>query len=427
MPDVEESVHAADWPLTSLGALIDAGEAELQTGPFGTMLHASAYSTSGVPVVAVKHIGDNQLSHDGLPRINGLDADRLGRYRLQEGDILFARKGSVDRRALVKADEADWIQGSDCIRLRLRRSAMHPRFASYVFGTSAHRDWILQHAHGATMPSLNQEILRLIPLPIPPLAEQHRIAEILGALDDKIELNRHMNHMLESIARTIFKSWFVDFDPVRKTMEGKTGGELGPSPELWPVVPFSETVEILSGGTPSTSQASYWGGSIAWYSVADAPSQGDVFVTQTEKSVTSEGIDNSAAQVVPELTTIISARGTVGRCALTGRDMAFNQSCFGLRPADHVGYYFTYFSTLRIVDELRQSAHGSVFSTITRPTFASVKVPQPPGDLVAAFEARVRPLMRRTWLNVDESRTLQMTRDSLLPRLIGGGFPEGVA
>ena len=250
---------------------------------------------------------------------------------------------------------------------------------------------------------------------------------MLCALDDMIDLNRRMNRTLESLARAIFKSWFVDFEPAPKTMEGKTGGELRLSPELWPAVPFCETVEILSGGTPSTSQASYWGGSIPWYSVADAPSPGDVFVTQTGKTVTREGIDNSAAQVVHELTTIISARGTVGRCALTGRDMAFNQSCFGLRPADHVGYYFTYFSTLRIVDELQQSAHGSVFSTITRPNFARVHVPQPPADLVAAFEARVRPLMMRIRSNVDESRALQTTRDSLLPRLIGGELPGGVA
>jgi type I restriction enzyme S subunit len=210
-------------------------------------------------------------------------------------------------------------------------------------------------------------------------------------------------------------------------MEGMAWGELGLSPKPWREVPFSETVEILSGGTPSISQVGYWGGPIPWYSVADAPSPGDVFVTQTEKTVTSEGIDNSAAQVVPELTTIISARGTVGRCALTGRGMAFNQSCFGLLPADHIGYYFTYFSTLRIVDELQQSAHGSVFSTITRPSFASVHVPQPPADLVTAFEARVRPLMMRIRSNVDESRTLRTTRDSLLPRLIGGEPSEGVA
>lgn len=352
---------------------------------------------------------------------------------LVPGDLYVALKGAtkdgsmIGSVARVPSMIAAGRLTQDTVKLGFREP--DPDFAKYLYWllrTPQYRDYCAGRAIGTTAVALNRADFLAYSVPPMTTESQHLVA-LFEAIDEKIELNRRMNQTLESIARAIFKSWFIDFDPVRSKMEGKMRGELGPSSEPWPPVPFSEAVEILSGGTPSTTEASYWGGSIPWYSVADAPSPGDVFVTQTEKTVTSEGIDNSAAQVVPELTTIISARGTVGRCALTGRDMAFNQSCFGLRPADHVGYYFTYFSTLRIVGELQQSAHGSVFSTITRPTFASVHVPQPPEDLVAAFEARVRPLMMRIWSNVGEARTLQMTRDSLLPRLIGGELTEGLA
>ena len=123
---------------------------------------------------------------------------------------------------------------------------------------------------------------------------------------------------------------------------------------------------------------------------------------------------------MPDLTTIVSARGTVGKCALTGREMAFNQSCYGLRPMDQVGYYFTYFSTRNLVEELRRSAHGSVFSTITRDTLSTVCVHRPPSGLVAAFEREVGPLMQRILVAVEHSRALTLTRDALLPRLVSG-------
>ena len=235
------------WSMVTLGHLIDNRLAELQTGPFGTTLHASSYRSTGTPVVAVKHIENNRLKHDDLPRIDDETVQRLSRYRLLENDILYGRKGSVDRRALIKAEEAGWLQGSDCIRLRFLDDKIFARYISYVLGTSAYKDWVLRHAGGATMPSLNQEILRLIPLPLPPLPEQYAIARILGALDDKIELNRRMNRTLEAMAQALFKSWFVDFDPVMAKSEGRV--PFGMSAETAALFPV-ELVEIDSEHFP---------------------------------------------------------------------------------------------------------------------------------------------------------------------------------
>src|SRR5947208_389065 len=110
----------SDWTSVTLGELVDRGEAELQTGPFGTALHASEYVSEGTPVIAVRHIGENRLLHDDLPKIGLRDRERLSAYLLREGDIIFGRKGAVERRALVTKAEEGWVQGSDCIRLRFR-------------------------------------------------------------------------------------------------------------------------------------------------------------------------------------------------------------------------------------------------------------------------------------------------------------------
>jgi type I restriction enzyme S subunit len=272
---------------------------------------------------------------------------------------------------------------------------------------------------GTAVPHISGRQIVDFRFPLPPLPEQERIADVLGALDDKIELNRRTNRTLESMARAIFRSWFVDITPPR----GQAGGGESAYPSVeWPEIAFGDTVHILSGGTPRTSEPEYWGGEVPWYSVADAPTDADVFVEQTQKSITDAGLENSAAQLVPALTTIISARGTVGTCAMTARPMAFNQSCFGLRPRDGFGIYYTYFSTLTAVDSLRRSAHGSVFSTITRDTFRSVAVRKPPRHRVEAFEQAAEPFMNRVLLNVRETRRLVAIRDALLPRLMSGAL-----
>jgi len=252
---------------------------------------------------------------------------------------------------------------------------------------------------GSAQPSLNRNFIYRIPVCVPDPIEQRAIAGVLGALDDKIELNRRMNETLEALAHTLFQKMIQE------------GGK---------EVPFADSIEILGGGTPKTSVGDYWNGEIPWFSVVDAPSESDVFVIDTEKKITQAGIENSSTQVLPVGTTIISARGTVGKVALVGVPMAMNQSCYGLRgKADDSGYY-TYFQTRAVVGELQQHAHGSVFDTITRDTLAGVDVPTPDPEIVTEFEKKVAPLMKRILNNLHESQTLTALRDALLPKLLSG-------
>jgi type I restriction enzyme S subunit len=145
-----------------------------------------------------------------------------------------------------------------------------------------------------------------------------------------------------------------------------------------------------------------------------------VFVISTEKTITTEGVNNSSARALPVGTTIISARGTVGNLALVGVPMAMNQSCYGLRPRHgHRGYYL-YFATSALVEILRQRAHGSVFSTITRETLSGTQVVAPPSDLIGAFEGVASGQLERILANQRQSRTLAALRDALLPKLVSG-------
>lgn len=316
-----------------------------------------------------------------------------------------------------------------------------PKFVFYflkLFDFSAYNS-------GSAQPSLNRNNLYGIPIEVPSPSTQKQIAAFVSALDDRIALLRETNATLEAIAQALFKSWFVDFDPVHAKQQGRAPEGLdeataalfpdsfeesvvGLVPNGWRTCSFTDTIDVIGGGTPKTSVAEYWNGEIPWFSVVDAPSPTDVFVIDTEKHITSYGLNNSSTKLLPPGTTIISARGTVGRLALVGQEMAMNQSCYGLRGKGSDDY-FTYFSTYRLVETLKQRTHGSVFDTITRDTLAGVFVVYPPIAVIAAFEDLLKPVMERIKENLQQAQTLSTLRDTLLPRLISGQLrlPEAEA
>ena len=270
----------------------------------------------------------------------------------------------------------------------------------------------------------------------PCLPEQRAIAHMLGTLDDKIELNRRMNETLEAMARALFKSWFVDFDPVHAKAEGRDQGlpklradlfpdsfensELGEIPKGWRVGPILETACLLSGGTPKTDRDEYWSGSIPWASAKDVSQCGDSFLIETERKITARGLDESATQLIPALCSVVVARGaTTGRMAVLGDAMAMNQTCYAL--ATTIGTPFALYCHLREeIPKLVHAAHGSVFDTITTSTFATSKVVIPPNRAFVEFERRVDPMFRRVMAGTKASRTLAALRDALLPKLISG-------
>ena len=430
----------------------------VQTGPFGSQLHKKDYVSVGTPILTVEHLGENRIKHQELPKVSDNDRKRLYKYSLRKGDIVFSRVGSVDRRALVREEEEGWLFSGRCLRVRPDPDKIDSGYLSYFFGQPMFQNYIRSIAVGATMPSLNTRILSDVVVYYPPLPEQRTIAHILGTLDDKIELNRRMNETLEAMARALYKSWFVDFDPVlakaalRKHPahlptpsgsvwsverardyldrmgpaiadlfpDGFVESELGEIPEGWEVKPFSDFFDIVGGGTPKTSISELWGGSIPWFSVTDTPLIGNVYVVETEKYITKAGLASSSARLVPKGTTIISARGTVGNLAIAGQEMAFNQSCYALRGINHVGEGYVYFSTQHMLTDLKSMAHGSVFSTITRKTFESVAWPMPSKQVLNRFEDVIAPLFSRLLICVNGSRTLATLRDTLLPKLVSG-------
>ena len=350
----------------------------------------------------------------------------------QLGDILFCVRGSTTGR-MNWADQ-EYAIGRGVAAIRHREE---PAIQPFVRGViELELPALLAQATGSTFPNVSAPQLAGIPYPRLSKDEQRAIAHVLGTLDDKIELNRRMNETLESMARAIFQDWFVDFGPTRAKMEGRApylpaevwslfpdrlvDSELGSIPEGWGVGVLDDVIKLLSGGTPKTSVSDYWGGDIPWYTAKDAPNGSDVFVRDTERRITQSGVNNSATQILPVRTTVITARGTVGRLACLGVPMAMNQTCYGIRGARGYPGFFTYWTVRTAVDELQARTHGTIFDTITRQTFTLVEMTLAPVDLALAFEAMVEPVMAHILNNLEESHSLAAQRDALLPGLVSG-------
>jgi type I restriction enzyme S subunit len=392
----------SEWKEWKLGELIASNQAELQTGPFGTMLNSSEYVDVGTPVIAVQDIGNNRLLSEKLNYVGPIVEKRLEKYKVRINDIIFGRKGAVDRRALVSCNEEGWIQGSDCIRLRFD-TTIDARFISYQLGSIRIKEWLVQHSHGATMPSLNQEILSLLPFILPPLHEQRAIASVLSSLDDKIDLLHRQNKTLEAMAETLFRQWFVE-----------------EADEGWEENSLLKLIQLVGGGTPKTSNFNYWNGNIPWLTGGDIASNHKSFVHNTEKTITENGLNNSSAKLLPKYATVISARGTVGKYCLLGQPMAFSQSNYGILPGIESCFFFTYLLINHVVEELQSSAYGSVFDTITTSTFKEIKVLIPSESEICFFENSISSYFNKILQNKIQIGTLEKLRDTLLPKLMSG-------
>ena len=326
---------------------------------------------------------------------------------------------------------------TEFIVIRGREGVTNNDFAYYLTKWQEFRQFAIAQMTGSSgRQRVPADSLAGFSVPVPELDEQRAIDHILGSLDDKIELNRQMNRTLEKMAQAIFKSWFIDFDPVHAKAEGRDPGlpkeiadlfpdsfkdsELGPIPKGWEVKTLYDLFDLIGGGTPKTSVPEYWGGTIPWFSVVDAPSVSDVFVIDTEKHITELGVKESSTKILPSGTTIISARGTVGKCAVVGIPMAMNQSCYGIRGKNGIEDGFVYYTIREQVTDLQRSGHGSVFNTITRETFKSIRVPFASSQLTKAFENRITPFFDKIRYNLFESNTLISLRDTLIPQLISG-------
>lgn len=270
-------------------------------------------------------------------------------------------------------------------------------------------------SQGTSTKFLTVTILNSFSVQLPSISDQHRIASILSSLDRKIELNNKINADLEEMAQTIFKNWFVDFEPFK---DGKfVDSELGKIPEGWKVGRLTDIIKLMPGGTPKTSEPLYWdNGTIPFFSPKDV---NGVYCFATEKHITETGLNKCSSNLYPKDTIFITCRGTVGKVCLAACDMAMNQSNYAIRAIDGYSQYYVFFLVKSVVERLIKKSNGAVFSAITSKDFDE-EILIPSQKAVEDFTNVIDGFFRRIFTIGTENSRLSLLRDTLLPRLMSG-------
>ncbi|EFB5277048.1 restriction endonuclease subunit S [Escherichia coli] len=412
---------------------------------------------NGIPLITAKIIKNGRIQEvNEFIAINDYD-DWMVRGLPLEGDVVLTTEAPLGEVAQLDARKVALAQR--VITLRGKKGILENDYLLYLLQSSFVQNQLDGRASGSTVTGIKQSELREIILRLPPVSLQKSISHQLKCLDKKIDLNNKINKTLEQMSQTLFKSWFVDFDPVidnaldagnpipealqsraelRQKVRNSTDfkplpaeirslfpsefeeTELGWVPKDWLITSFNDLIELIGGGTPKTIVEEYWNGDIPWFSVVDAPNESDVYVLSTEKSITAEGLKNSSAKLLRKGTTIISARGTVGKCAMVAVPMAMNQSCYGVIGKNKISDEYVYFQLKNVVQTLQQMGHGSVFNTITRDTIKNIKVPFCNEELTNTYSTYVKKYFSKILNNNYQNIALTKLRDTLLPKLISG-------
>jgi type I restriction enzyme S subunit len=191
------------WECIDLATLTRRFGGSIQTGPFGSQLHASDYVESGVPVVMPKDIVNRRVSTDSVAMVGSFDADRLSRHKLQAGDIVFSRRGDVERHALITEREVGWLCGTGCLLLRPGSQWESPGYLSMLLDSPRARTWLVQHAVGATMPNLNTGILGSVPVVLPSLSVLRAFEELMSVTEQQRSRNASMAETLATLRDTL--------------------------------------------------------------------------------------------------------------------------------------------------------------------------------------------------------------------------------
>ncbi len=347
------------------------------------------------------NIRNLRIDPTDVARVPDEHVARLSRHVLRAGDIVYSRRGDVEKCALISEEEAGWLCGTGCLLVRVQGPSVDSRFLSYSLSLPQTRAWISQHAVGATMPNLNTSILREVPVSMPDIHEQRRIATILGALDGKAESNRRAISVIQSLSRTIYTRW-------RGQVHRVTG------------TTFGAFADVFGGATPKTSETSFWNGGIAWATPTDITALAAPYLYGTARSISQNGLASTSAALHPAGTIFMTSRATIGAFAVTQVPAATNQGFIAVRPRRSAHRWFLFEEMRARVPEMLDRANGSTFLELSRGSFKQMHLEVPDELAISALDALLDPLhLRGAQLEVEYSRLLAL-RIALLPELMSG-------
>jgi type I restriction enzyme S subunit len=420
------------WKTCQLGELVLAGGGSIQTGPFGSSLHAADYVSDGLPCIMPMNMKDNRIDVSGIARITDEDAKRLHRHIVQVGDIVYSRRGDVTQKALITERENGYFCGTGCLLLR-PGTQIDSEFLTYYLSTSTYQSWIASQAVGATMPNLNTGILHRVSFHAPSKTEQQRIAAVLSALDAKIALNQRINLELEGMAKLLYDYWFVQYDfplsaaqaaalgkPRLAGQPYRTSG--GPMvyheqlkreiPKGWVAKELSDIAEITMGQSPPGNTYNNEQNGVLFF-------QGSTDFGWRYPSP--RQYTTAPTRMARKGDILLSVRAPVGTLNIAPEECAIGRGLSALRSKSGSSSFL--FQILQNLQQVfaRRNGDGTTFGSINRDDLRSLQLAYPSEeDIIRSFDRIVSETDALIFANHQQNQELTALRDWLLPMLMNG-------
>lgn len=412
------------WTYTTLGKI-----SEIITGPFGSQLHQSDYVEQGIPVVMPQDIDNRKVNYASINYVSNEDAIRLERYKTIINDILYARRGDVEKHAFIKEKDNGVLCGTGCLRVRITTSEVEPEFISFFLNREETRKWLVTHAVGTNMPNLNTDILSDVPIAYPLLEEQRRIVQVLNSLDEKIALNSAVNDNLAYQLKDIYNYWFNQFNfPHNDKHQYKTDGGLmiwndkikRKIPASWEIKSFGELCSLRNGINYDKSVEGE-----KMYKIINVRniSSSDLILNENDFDEISLPQKQGNKYCVSDNSIIVARSGIPGATRILQKpsgNIIFCGFIICCTPCDDIYKYYLMFYLKQLEGSAATKTGGSILQNVSQDTLSDLLVPIPPQSLLRKFNQIVSQSLELIHSNMQENTQLLKLHDWLLPMLMNG-------
>ncbi|MGH8436053.1 MAG: restriction endonuclease subunit S [Pseudomonas sp.] len=439
--------------------------AEVKSGKRLPQGHVLTEAKTPHPYIRLVDVSNGKINKADLKFLTEEARDAIRRYVVSSHDVCLAIVGHTI--GMVFYVDPEWHgvnMTENAARLTNFNDSVNSRYLYYYLTSLQGQTEIISRKVGSAQGKLPLYSIKSLRFSAPPRIKQDYIVQLLDSLSLRIDLLRETNATLEAIAQALFKSWFVDFDPVRAKAAGAAQGgadvagagcagaprqpetldaataalfpdsfedsELGLVPSGWLVKPIGDAVECLGGGTPDTKEPCYWEpAEHAWTTPKDLSGLQSPVLLQTERKLSTLGLAKVSSGLLPAGTLLLSSRAPIGYLAIAQMPVAVNQGYIAIPPSGELSPLFMLFWCRQNMEGIKGRANGSTFMEISKKAFRPIPALVPSTDVLGAFANIADPLFERLIENEQQAQTLTQLRDTLLPRLISGQLrlPEAQA
>jgi len=405
-------------------------------------IHLADYVKAGIPFYRSKEVieraNGNNVSTELYITHQQYNEIKRKHGSPQKNDILLTSVGTLGKAFLVEDGDEFYFKDGNLTWFRNYDQKVLPDYIFYWIKSPITQQKLDEISIGSTQKALTISGLKSLQIALPSIKQQKKIVSIIKNIDHKINNLRKTNKILESIAQAIFKSWFVNFEPVHAKQQGVecagidkatadlfpnsfVESELGLIPKDWKVASIKDICEVITnGGTPSRSNALFWeNGTIPWYKTGELT---DSFLINHSENITQLGLEKSSVKLMEKDSVLMAiyAAPTVGRLGILTQASTFNQATTGMKAKQEIGFVFLYLTLLFGRAWFNNRANGAAQQNISKAIVESYKLVLPSANILTSFNNSLMPIFKKIEQNINQIHSLSNLRDTLLPRLISG-------